>query len=161
MKISTQDELKLFFINHSLRIAVAESLTCGSIQKLIGEISGASKFFEGGITAYSIDQKVNLLNVCRIEAENTNCVSQKIAEQMAVGVSNLFNVDASISTTGYAEPDFSNDIHQPFCHISVYLFNKTYHKQLDMPGKNRIEAQACAAENAILFLLDCAKKHIS
>ena len=32
-------------------LAVAESLTCGHVQARVGEISGASNFFQGGITA--------------------------------------------------------------------------------------------------------------
>lgn len=68
-----------------LWLAVAESLTCGRLQARIGAISGASDFFMGGLTAYSLDQKVRHLGVDRAEAEAANSVSARIAEQMARG----------------------------------------------------------------------------
>ena len=44
-------------------IAVAESLTSGHRQALIGSVSGASKVFRGGIIAYMLEQKVRHLGV--------------------------------------------------------------------------------------------------
>ena len=46
-------------------LAVAESLTSGRLQSRIGAITGASNFFLGGLTAYSLEQKVVLLGVDR------------------------------------------------------------------------------------------------
>ena len=68
----------------ALTLATAESMTCGRIQARIGAISGASKFFLGGITTYTIDQKVHHLGVDRALAESCNAVSSEIAEQMAI-----------------------------------------------------------------------------
>ena len=51
-----------------LTLAVAESLTCGRLQARIGAISGASEFFLGGMTAYSLEQKVRHLGVDRAAA---------------------------------------------------------------------------------------------
>ena len=49
-------ELKqLMLMKPQLTLSVAESLTCGRIQARVGEISGASEFFLGGITAYTLD----------------------------------------------------------------------------------------------------------
>jgi nicotinamide-nucleotide amidase len=85
-------------------LAVAESLTCGQVQARIGAISGASEFFLGGITAYSLDQKVRHLGVDRAVAAPVNSVSAAVAEQMAAGVCALFGSDLGLATTGYAEP---------------------------------------------------------
>ena len=69
-----------------LKLAVAESLTCGRLQARIGTISGASEFFLGGVTAYALEQKVTLLGVDRAESRGrSNCVSARVAEQMARG----------------------------------------------------------------------------
>ena len=91
------------FVSNKLKLSVAESLTSGNLQAAISSISGASDFYEGGVTAYSIDQKVNLLGVDRLTAEKVDCVSQDVADQMALGVSRLFKTDYGISTTGYAD----------------------------------------------------------
>ena len=52
-----------------LTLAVAESLTCGHLQAAIGAISGASEFFRGGLTAYTLAQKVRHLGVDRAAAD--------------------------------------------------------------------------------------------
>src|SRR4051794_32647968 len=85
-------------------LSVAESLTSGQVQTRIGAISGASQFFLGGVTAYTLEQKVQLLGVDRSLAEPVDCVSAEVAEQMARGACRLFGSDVSIATTGYAEP---------------------------------------------------------
>ena len=62
-----------------LTLAVAESLTCGNVQAHIGRVSGASNFFLGGITAYTLAQKVRHLGVDHDRAAVANCVSGEIA----------------------------------------------------------------------------------
>ena len=57
------------------------------MQARIGEISGASNFFLGGITAYSLDQKVRHLGVDRTAARRVNSVSDESATAAGPGVS--------------------------------------------------------------------------
>ncbi len=85
-------------------LAVAESVTCGHLQARIGAISGASEFFLGGITTYTLDEKVKHLGVKRAAAKAVNSVSAGVAEQMARGACALFGSDFALATTGYAEP---------------------------------------------------------
>src|ERR1017187_5374339 len=87
-----------------LSLAVAESVTCGRLQARIGAIPGASEFFLGGMTAYSLDEKVRHLGVDRAGASAANSISGPVAEQMARGACILFGSDLGVSTTGYAEP---------------------------------------------------------
>jgi len=65
-------------------VATGESVTVGYLQALIASVSGASNFFLGGITAYNIDQKVELLGVDRMQAKQVDCVSPQVAAQMGV-----------------------------------------------------------------------------
>ena len=97
-----------------LTLAVAESLTCGRLQARVGLISGASEFFLGGITAYTLDQKVRHLAVDRSGAAEVNCVSAAVAEQMAAGVCDLFSAEIGVATTGYAEPSAEWNVLHPF-----------------------------------------------
>ena len=62
-------------------LAVAESITCGRLQARIGAISGASAFFRGGVTAYTLEGKVRLLGVDRAHAAKVGCVSRRVAGQ--------------------------------------------------------------------------------
>ncbi|HEV8072805.1 MAG TPA: CinA family protein [Opitutaceae bacterium] len=99
------EELKALLLREPRRtLAVAESITCGHLQARIGAISGASEFFLGGITAYTLDGKVKHLGVKRAAAKAVNSISSNVAEQMACGACALFGSDFAVATTGYAEP---------------------------------------------------------
>ena len=91
-------------IANAQTVAVAESVTSGLLQFAFSSMEDAEKFYHGGITAYNIGQKFKHLNVEPIHALACNCVSQKIADEMATHVSRQFNSDWGIGITGYATP---------------------------------------------------------
>jgi nicotinamide-nucleotide amidase len=86
-----------------LTLGIAESLTSGQVQARVGSVSGASTFFRGGLTAYTIEQKVRHLGVDRAPAEACEAVSEDVARQMARGTCRLFACDVALAITGYAE----------------------------------------------------------
>ena len=85
-------------------LAVAESLTGGRLQALITGVSGASGYFLGGVTAYTIPQKARLLGVDAAHAAEVDAFSARVAAEMACGACRLFGADVGVATTGYAEP---------------------------------------------------------
>lgn len=85
-------------------IAAAESVTSGILQFALSSITDASQFFQGGLTAYNLGQKCKHLLVEPIHAQMVNCVSQRVATEMAIGISQLFSSDWGIGITGYASP---------------------------------------------------------
>jgi nicotinamide-nucleotide amidase len=99
-------------------IAVSESVTSGLLQFAFSNMENAEKFYHGGITAYNIGQKFKHLNVEPIHAIAVNCVSQKIADQMALNVAALFNSHWGIGITGYASatPESGNEV---FAYYSI------------------------------------------
>jgi len=56
------------------------------------------------LTLYNMGQKARHLLVDPIIAERTNCVSDRIAQSMAVGACMFFSSDWGIGITGYAAP---------------------------------------------------------
>ena len=97
------------FLKKHYSLAVAESVTAGLLQFKLSNIPDASKFFQGGITAFNIAQKFKHLNVEPSHAIAVNCVSQKVAEEMATNVARVFNSSWSIGITGYASPAPESD----------------------------------------------------
>lgn len=89
---------------HGLTMAVAESVTAGYLQVHFSRATGATKFFQGGITAYNTGQKTKHLQVEPIHAQSSNAVSPQVAAQMALGVCMLFNCNVGVAVTGYATP---------------------------------------------------------
>ena len=106
-------------IKHGLTTVTAESLTCGLVAAALVMKSGCSAYHQGGIAAYNIDMKVDILGVDRALAEECNCVSNAVAQQMADGASRISGADCVIATTGYAEPWPEGGIDKPYAHYVV------------------------------------------
>jgi nicotinamide-nucleotide amidase len=145
---------RLLLHRPALTLAVAESLTCGHVQARIGAVSGASDYFLGGITAYALAQKVRLLGVNRAHARRVDCVSQRVAVEMAAGAGARFGADLAVATTGYAEPNPAAGIKVPMAWWALW------HRQrgggavivsghLEMPGAGRVAAQERVAREVL------------
>jgi nicotinamide-nucleotide amidase len=152
-------ELKsLMLASPRLTLSVAESLTCGRVQARIGEISGASNFFLGGITAYTLDAKVRQLGVERATARRVNCVSLKVAEQMAQGACELFGSDLAVATTGYAEPSPDDGVRDPFAWWAIVHQRRgrtaaVRGGRVECPGATRVDAQMFVAAAVLAELV--------
>lgn len=121
------------------KIAVAESVTSGLLQNTFSQMNKAMDFFKGGITAYTIDSKIKLLNVNLQEAAKTNCVSAQIADEMAQNISKMFQTEWSIAITGYASPVKESDF-ELFAYYSVYHIGKIVSSQkIELPKTNSPE----------------------
>lgn len=138
-------------------VAVAESLTCGHVQGLLGSVSGASNYFLGGLTAYSLEQKVALLGVDRASAEAVNSVSGEVARQMALGALARFGADWAVATTGYAEPALDQGVEEPFAYWAVARRHgeeaAVHVGEISCPGLERIAVQTQVATAVIGELL--------
>jgi nicotinamide-nucleotide amidase len=159
------EELKALLLRAPrLTLAAAESLTCGRVQARVGEVPGASGFFLGGVTAYSLEEKVKLLGVGRAAARKANCVSAAVAEAMARGACELFGSDLAVATTGYAEPNAKLKIAEPFAWWAIAQrpfgrrraggkFVAVKSGRVECPGASRTEAQQRVAEAALAELV--------
>ena len=141
-----------------LTLAVEESLTAGHVQARVEAVSGASEFFLGGMTAYSLDEKVRHLGVARAAAKKVNSVSADVAEQMARGVCALFGSEVGVATTGYAEPSAADGVTQPFAWWAVAQRGRggrfsLRHGRVECPGASRIDAQKIVADAALAELV--------
>ena len=144
-------------------IAVAESLTCGLLQARIGAVSGASAYFRGGVTAYTLAQKVRHLGVDRAAAAACDCVSQAVAEQMARGACTLFDADLALATTGYAEPAPAAGIISPFAWWALAHRHADGHVSLlsawvDGDHLGRTAMQAHVADTALAALISYLRR---
>jgi nicotinamide-nucleotide amidase len=142
-----------------LTLSVAESLTAGRIQARIGAIPGASHFFQGGITAYSLAQKVRHLGVEHASAATVNSVSAEIAAQMARGACVSFETDLALATTGYAEPSIEWNVPHPFAWWALAhrrgpqdFFIHT--ALIDCPNLERIAVQDRVTDTALAGLVN-------
>ncbi len=159
MPASAALELKTLCHQHVpvLTVAAAESMTGGRVQAAITAVSGASGFFLGGLTAYTLDQKVRHLGVKRGPAAKVNAVSAEVAAQMARGAVRFFGADVAVATTGYAEPSPEHGAEEPFAWWAIARRVTSRHWQVITgrvvcPGMARNEAQQCVADAVIAEL---------
>lgn len=87
-----------------LTLAVAESCTGGLIGHRITSVSGSSRYFLGGIVAYSNDVKMRLARVDPVALQRHGAVSAVVARQLAEGARRKLGADIGIGVTGVAGP---------------------------------------------------------
>lgn len=138
----------LLQMNESL--AVAESVTAGLIQSRLALGKDAMLYFQGGITAYNLGQKVKHLSIDPIFAERSNCVSISIAKEMACSVTRLFNSSWGIGITGYAAPVPALKVNECFAYYSfAYNGQSVFEERLDTKLKSAPVVQRLFAEKVI------------
>lgn len=97
--------LHQWFTLRGYTLSVAESCTGGALSHVITEVAGASRFFLGGIVAYDIRIKTEILGVSQEVIDNHSVVSAECAIEMAKAVRRLFGSTHGISTTGNLGPE--------------------------------------------------------
>ena len=85
-------------------VSVAEADTCGLVGYLLGAVPGASKYFPGGVIAYSGGTKQRILGISDELYQTHGTVSEEMAVAMAKGVRELTGTDYAVSVTGVTGP---------------------------------------------------------
>ncbi len=94
-----------FLSENNLTLSVAESCTGGGLGEEITRIPGASKYFKGGLIAYSNEIKVSQLNISNDTLALYGAVSFETATEMSKNCMSKFESDFAIAITGIAGPD--------------------------------------------------------
>lgn len=93
-------ELAFLLKDSPITVAVAESLTGGTLSSRLSAAPDASLWFRGGLVAYSPQVKFQVLNVPPGPVVTPEC-----AEIMAEQVAQLLQADLSVAVTGVGGPD--------------------------------------------------------
>lgn len=94
---------------NNVRLGTAESCTGGKIAEAIIATPGSSKYFTGGIIAYSDEVKERLLHVPHQLIEEKTAFSEEVAIEMVKGVCQTLGCDYAIASTGVAGPGGGTD----------------------------------------------------
>lgn len=157
MNMKDVQKIKRICDVYQLLLATAESVTVGRLQSMIGAVSGASTFFRGGITAYNIEQKVQLLGVRRAHAELVDCVSPQVAAQMAEGATRIFHADIGLATTGYAEPPDVTEPSISYAFFAIWDKNETHGNPVHSGKMKRNGADRTGTQQ---FFADCVLREL-
>lgn len=119
-------------------LATAESCTGGTIASQLTALAGASKYFLGGVVAYSNEVKECALGVQHSTLEQYGAVSEQTAREMTEGVRKRFDSDYAIATTGIAGPDGGTPT-KPVGTVWIAVASRTHTEAalLNFPGRRR------------------------
>jgi nicotinamide-nucleotide amidase len=98
-------------------VATAESLTGGLLGAALTERPGSSSTYRGGVVAYAVELKAQLLGVSAELLRDHGPVHPRTAEAMAVGARDRLGATYGLSTTGVAGPEPHGD--QPVGTVDV------------------------------------------
>jgi nicotinamide-nucleotide amidase len=98
-------ELGTLLTKNGFTLSVAESVTGGMLGSLITDQPGSSKYFVGGVIAYSDEVKRAHLGVAATAMKRYGAVSREVAIAMAEGARTRFGTTLAVSVTGIAGPD--------------------------------------------------------
>ncbi|MDY6788265.1 MAG: nicotinamide-nucleotide amidohydrolase family protein, partial [candidate division WOR-3 bacterium] len=125
MDESLSERVGAMLTEKGLTLSTAESCTAGLVSKLITDVPGSSQYFKGGVTAYSNEIKLRILDVDSEILDKHGAVSRQTAEAMAQGIRRLMKSDIGISVTGIAGPGGGTDDKPAGLVYMAVAFNKT------------------------------------
>ena len=148
------DQIFDFFLINNLSLSTVESVTGGKLSNSIIKKAGASKFFKGSLVTYSIESKINILQIDKDLIYKFSPVSKEISYEMVKSGKKILNTDYCISTTGNAGPSTNDDfskVGQIF--ISIATPQKIITEQLSLNG-SREEIIEIIVEKSHKLLLE-------
>lgn len=129
------DKIFDFFLINNFTLSTVESITGGKLSNSIIKKAGASKFFKGSLVTYSIESKINILQINEDLIHKFSPVSKEISCEMVKSGKKILNTDYCISTTGNAGPSTNDDfskVGQIF--ISIATPQKIITEELSLTG---------------------------
>ena len=87
------------------QLVTAESCTGGWIAKVCTDLPGSSRWFRGGVVAYSNELKAGLLGVRPETLSREGAVSEAVVREMALGALERLDGDVAVAVSGIAGPD--------------------------------------------------------
>ena len=148
------DKIFDFFLINNVSLSTVESVTGGKLSSTIIKKSGASNFFKGSLVTYSIESKINILQINKDLLYNFSPVSKEISREMVKSGKKILNTDYCISTTGNAGPSTNDNyskVGQIF--ISIATPKKLITEELYLTGP-REEIIEIIVEKSLKLLLE-------
>lgn len=134
-------------------VATAESCTGGMLSSRLTDFAGASKYFRGGVVAYTNDIKRDILHVKAETLEEFGAVSSQTALEMAANVREIFSATIGLSTTGVAGPEPSEGKSVGLVYVAAVGENFSVVKEFHFTGR-RFEVKYQAADEAFKILME-------
>ena len=134
-------------------VAVAEASTCGLLGYLMTQSPGASRYFLGGVTAYSYHVKERVLGIPLDLLEKEGSVSRAVALAMARSIRALCGAQIGLAETGIAGP-CGGTLQKPVGLFHIALSTEGIEEYVEKQFTGDREACRQAAARAALEMLE-------
>ena len=129
----------------SLRIAFAESITCGLLSEKLANYKGTSDVLAGSVICYDACVKKDLLGVSEQMISRYTCESMEVTAALAKNLRRLISADIHAAITGLAAPGGSETPKKPvgtvfFCFLYKGKLHKLQKRYYGTPRNIRIKA---------------------
>jgi nicotinamide-nucleotide amidase len=131
-----------------LKLALAESVTCGLAAHKLASALGTSDVLAGSVVCYSPEVKISLLGISHSLIDTYTCESQQVTDALARHLPRLIKADIYAALTGLASPGGSETPKKPVGTVffSVRYKNKTHSLKKQFRGTPlTIRKKACMA----------------
>jgi nicotinamide-nucleotide amidase len=132
-------------------VATAESLTGGLLCATLVDVPGASDVVKGGVVAYAVEAKCEVLGVDPDLVEEHGTVSDEVAAAMADGAVKVLGATWGLATTGVAGPEPSEGKPVGTVHVAVAGPSGSTTRELALQGDRRLVREQTV--DAVLSLL--------
>lgn len=118
----------------NITLSTAESLTSGMIGAKLAENEGISKYYKGGVIAYSNEVKHNVLGVDNSLLKSKGPYNFETTEQMCEGVRRLTNTRCAIAVSGVSGPGDDQGTKQGTVYTTISLDDLTMNEKFNFKG---------------------------
>lgn len=119
---------------------------------LITSVAGSSRYFVGGVIAYSNEVKKKVVGVRAATLRRFGAVSAEVAQEMARGVMNKTGSDVGVAITGIAGPS-GGRVWKPvgMVYIAIVIKRRTSVRRFSFKG-TRDNIRKAAVRGALVLL---------
>jgi len=154
---SMEDLVGTMLSERDLTISVAESCTGGLIGDRLTDVPGSSRYYKGGIIAYSNQAKIELLDVSPGCIEEHGAVSDQTVREMAEGVKKRFRSHIGIAVSGIAGPD-GGSREKP---VGTVYIGMSASEEIFSAGYCFQGARKQVKHNSSTMVLDWVRRHLN
>jgi nicotinamide-nucleotide amidase len=110
-----------------LKLALAESVTCGLAAHLLSGVPGTSDVLAGSVVCYTPEVKTGLLGISKAMIKKHSCESMEVTEALAKKLPKLIGADVYAAITGLASKGGSETKDKP---VGTVFLVVSYQKKI-------------------------------
>lgn len=137
-------------------VAVSESCCGGLIASCLVSVPGASRYFVGGTTTYSLNSRLKLSGWSQDDIDSYTGPSQEVAVRLARNLKMELSATYTLAETGWAGPDDGLKGGNAF--LTVSCRNKIHSREIKTELNDRIQNMETFAAEALKFLLEVIRE---